>query len=321
MLGMIGERQMEGYPGLTLAGEQAGGIEATFVPGAGMVGCSLRHRGDEVLGQRGGLRTYVEERGTMGIPLLHPWANRVARMRFTVAGREVALDSAPAPPSLDPNGLPIHGLLAAASGWRVERYESTSGGGLLEARFDFAADPGLMAAFPFAHELVLEAALDGATLTIATTVRASGDATVPISFGYHPYFRLPGITRSEWEIEVPVGERLRLDRSMLPTGEREPIQVESGPLGQRTFDDGYVSPPDSAPFVLAGRERRIEVSFGAGYPYAQVYAPDDDEVVAYEPMTAPTNALVSGGPDLPLVEPGEPYRAEFSIKLAGAGPE
>ena len=318
---MIGEREVEGLPALTLGSDEAGGIKATFVPGAGMVGCSMRHRGDELLGQRGGLRTYVEERGTMGIPLLHPWANRVARMRFTVAGRDVALDAAPAPPSLDSNGLPIHGLLAAASGWRVERHESTSGGGLLEARFDFAADPGLMAAFPFAHELLLEAALDGATLTIATTVQATGDSTVPVSFGYHPYFRLPGIPRSEWEIEVPVDERLRLDRSMLPTGEREPIQVESGPLGRRTFDDGYVSPPDFAPFVLAGGGRRIEVSFGAGYPYAQVYAPDDDDVVAYEPMTAPTNALVSGGPDLPLVEPGESYRAVFSIKPAAVGPE
>jgi aldose 1-epimerase len=318
---VIGEREIEGYPAHTLASDEAGGIEAAFIPGAGMVGCSLRHRGDELLGQRGGLRVYVEERGTMGIPLLHPWANRVARMRFTVADREVALDSAPASPSLDPNGLPIHGLLAAAPGWRVERHESTSAGGLLEARFDFAADPGLMAAFPFAHELVLEAALDGATLTIATTVRAAGDATVPVSFGYHPYFRLPGIPRSEWEIEVPVGERLSLDDRMLPTGEREPVQVESGPLGPRTFDDGYVSPPDSAPFALAGAGRRIEVSFEAGYPYAQVYAPDDDDVVAYEPMTAPTNALVSDGPDLPLVEPGDSYQAEFSIRLVAVGPE
>ena len=31
-----------------------------------------------------------------------------------------------------------------------------------------------------------------------------------------------------------------------------------------------------------------------GYPYAQVYAPDDDDVIAFEPMTAPTNTLVSG---------------------------
>ena len=51
-----------------------------------------------------------------------------------------------------------------------------------------------------------------------------------------------------------------------------------------------------------------------GYPYAQVYAPDDDDVIAFEPMTAPTNALVSGQ-DLKLLQPGESYEASFSIKV------
>ena len=53
----------------------------------------------------------------------------------------------------------------------------------------------------------------------------------------------------------------------------------------------------------------------AGYPFAQVYAPSDDDVVAYEPMTAPTNALVAGGPDLPMLEPGGRYEATFSIAI------
>ena len=65
------------------------------------------------------------------------------------------------------------------------------------------------------------------------------------------------------------------------------------------------------PFALEGGGRRIEVSLDRGYPYAQVYAPDDDDVIAFEPMTAPTNALVSGR-DLKLIEQGESYEATFS---------
>jgi galactose mutarotase-like enzyme len=38
-------------------------------------------------------------------------------------------------------------------------------------------------------------------------------------------------------------------------------------------------------------------------------------VIAFEPMTAPTNALVSGR-DLTLLEPGESYEATFSITVA-----
>lgn len=311
---MMGERMIDGIPALTLATEDADGVEATFVPSADMVGCSLRHRGQELLGQRGGLRTYIAERSTMGIPLLHPWANRLARTRFSVAGSEVDLDDAMTV-TRDPNGLPMHGLLAAAVGWRVNRHETMEDGGALAASFDFACHRELMAAFPFPHEVLFEANLRGPTLTITTTVVASGERPVPISFGYHPYLRLPDGDRAAWEVEMPVRECLELDDRMLPTGGRHQVRVETGPLASRTFDDAYLAPEQGAPFVLAGEDRRIELSLGAGYPFAQVYAPSDDDVVAYEPMTAPTNALVAGGPDLPILEPGGRYEATFSIAI------
>jgi aldose 1-epimerase len=315
---MIGARVVDGFSALTLASPAAGGIEATFVPSAGMVGCSLRHRGEELLGQRRGLRAYVADRATMGIPLLYPWANRVARLRFPVAGREVAIDPQATPVRRDADGLAMHGLLTGAAGWHVERHEALADGAALAARFDFAAHEALMAAYPFAHQLRFEATLTGPTLTIATTVQATSDGPVPIAFGYHPYLRLPGLAREEWHVEVPVREQLRLDAQMLPTGERFNAEVYAGRLGARTFDDAFVAPPVGAPFVLSGGGRRIEVAFLGGYPYAQVFAPDDDDVIAFEPMTAPTNALVDGGAELALLAPGESYEASFSITLADA---
>ncbi|TMK72019.1 MAG: hypothetical protein E6G49_07730, partial [Actinobacteria bacterium] len=148
--GMIGERTIDALVALTLESPDAD-LEAAFVPNAGMVGCSLRHRGEELLGQRGGLARYVAERSTMGIPLLHPWANRLGSRRFEVLGREVNLDLAEPPPSADPNGLPIHGLLSAARGWQVTRSAASDDGGTIAARFDFAAHEGLLRAFPFPH--------------------------------------------------------------------------------------------------------------------------------------------------------------------------
>jgi aldose 1-epimerase len=148
-------------------------------------------------------------------------------------------------------------------------------------------------------------------------VRASGETPVPIAFGYHPYLRLPGVAREDWHVEAPVREQLRLDAQMLPTGERFDAEVFAGRLGARTFDAAFVAPAGGAPFVLAGNDRRIELAFLAGYPYAQVFAPSDDDVIAFEPMTAPTNALVDGGAELPVLAPGESYHAGFSITLAG----
>ena len=62
---MIGRRDVDGFEALTVASPDSDGIELTMVPGAGMVGCSLSHRGEELLGQRGGLATYVLENGNL----------------------------------------------------------------------------------------------------------------------------------------------------------------------------------------------------------------------------------------------------------------
>ncbi|MBK5218247.1 MAG: aldose 1-epimerase [Thermoleophilia bacterium] len=301
--------------GLTLESAALGGIVATFVPEAGMICCSLRHRGEELLGQRAGLRKYVESRSTMGIPFLHPWANRLGASVFEVAGREVNLDLDGLPLKRDANGLPMHGLLSAAPGWVVDRHAELDGGGLLAASFDFGAYPRLLEAFPFPHRVEIEATLEGATLKIATTVEATGDVAVPIAFGFHPYLCLPGVPRADWVLEAPVGERLLLDERGLPTGEREPVEIEPGPVGERIYDDAFVAPAASEPFALEGGGRRIELRLGDGYPFTQIYAPGDTDAVAIEPMTAPTNALVVGGADLPLVEPGERLKAVWSLTL------
>jgi galactose mutarotase-like enzyme len=250
----------------------------------------------------------------MGIPLLHPWANRLGESSFALAGRSVSLD--PRSPRVHPDegGLPIHGLLAGDPGWRVERHEASVDGALLTAAYRFA-DPGLIEMFPFPHTIRFGARLAAGSLTISTTVEASAGSPVPISFGFHPYLRLPGLERADWEIEVPVRARIVLDGRGLPTGERRADGVAAGRLGGRTFDDAFAAPPEGDPFVLRGGGRRVEVALGTGYPFTQLFAPPDDAVVCFEPMTAPTNALVTGGPELTIVEPGARYGASFSIAI------
>ena len=61
----------------------------------------------------------------------------------------------------------------------------------------------------------------------------------------------------------------------------------------------------------------LAVRFGLGYSHAQVFAPEGSDFVAIEPMTAATNALVTG--EYPLVRPGERFDADFEITTAEAG--
>jgi aldose 1-epimerase len=56
------------------------------------------------------------------------------------------------------------------------------------------------------------------------------------------------------------------------------------------------------------------VEFLAGYPYAQIFAPNDQEFVAIEPMTAPTSALTSGR-GLRVAAPRERFEAAFRVRV------
>jgi galactose mutarotase-like enzyme len=310
---VIADSTTGGYPTVTLTCLDPA-VDATFAPTLGMIGCSLRHRGAELLGRRGGLVKYAASGSTMGIPLLHPWANRLSGFAYTVADTTVTID--PQSPRLhrDGNGLPMHGVLAAYPGWRVTARAADATSARLSAVLDFGADPALLAAFPFPHTFALDVTLRGATLTIATTLRPTAAVAVPVAFGFHPYLQLPDIVRADWHVEAPVRRRLRLDARMMPTGESEAIAIEPGRLGSRAFDDLFTDLDRPTNFVLAGGGRRITVAFDEGYRYAQLYAPAAEPLICFEPMTAPTNALVSGD-GLLSAEPGAEYRAAFSIAI------
>jgi aldose 1-epimerase len=302
---------VDGFDAVTLA---AGTLEATFIPGLGMVGASLRHVGEELLDRRAGLRAYRDTGAVMGLPLLHPWANRLARDELIVGHRRVRL---PGPPlvSRDQHGLPIHGLLGAHSGWSVHEADADGHAARLIARLDFAADARLMTAFPFGHELVLEATLTAGALRIATTVRATRGVAVPIAFGFHPYLRIPRVGRADWRVQMPARRHLELDELGIPTGHGKWESAADFQLADASFDDGYDGIDDGAVFSVAGGGREIRASFDAGFPAAQVFSPPGAPFICFEPMTAPTNALCSGM-GLRTVAPGDAFTAVFTIGVS-----
>lgn len=309
----VGDASAAGHAAVVLSAHDAD-LHATFVPSLGMIGCSLRHRGDELLGQRGGLDRYASSGSTMGIPLLHPWANRLAGTTYRVGERAVTIDAATPRLHRDGNGLPMHGLLAAHPRWRVDDRGAGADGARLIAWLDFAADPHLLAAFPFPHTLTLAVTLREQTLTIATTLRATGDVAVPVAFGLHPYLTLPGADRAAWQLRAPVRRRAVLDARGIPTGASESCAIADGRLGARTFDDLFPALETPARFAISGAGRRLAVAFGAGYPCAQIFAPPGEPVICFEPMTAPTNALLSGD-GLRCVAPGDVFTAAFAIEV------
>jgi aldose 1-epimerase len=284
-------------------------LTATFVPTAGMIGTSLADDGAEFLGQRRGLDAYVKSGKTMGIPILYPWANRLSASKYGINGAVVTLTPGTGGVRTDEHGVPIHGVLAAYPGWLVTARSENK----LTAVLDYGGKPRLLASFPFPHVLTQEITLEDRKLTISTTVMPITAASVPLCFGYHPYVVIPGVPREEWVITTPNMRHLPVDNWGIPTGAHEAWNGATEPLKGVAYDDGFDEVADGSVFVLAGGDRRVEVTFETGYPAAQVFAPRGDDVVCFEPMAAPTDALRRGNYRFAVA--GKPETSRFSIKV------
>jgi galactose mutarotase-like enzyme len=285
-------------------------LTATYVPNAGMIGTSLSDGGVELLGQRRGLQAYVSTQKTMGIPILYPWANRLSSNGYGVDGAVVTLTPGTGGVRTDQHGVPIHGTLAAYPGWNVTTQLESQ----LTAELDYAARPGLLATFPFPHLLTLDITLADRTLTVRTTVTATTGSQVPMCFGFHPYLTIPDVPRSEWQIETPAMRFRPVNAWGIPTDETEAREETTELLGDKLIDDGFDEVRPGSVFAVSGGGRRIEVSFDEGFTAAQVFAPGDDDVVCFEPMAAPTDALRRGG--YRKVSAGESAVAQFRISVS-----
>ena len=292
---------------------ESGPMRATFIPEMNMLGASLCNGDDEYLTLPGGLGAYPRAR-TTGLPLLAPWANRLSERAYSCGGERVDLDGLDL--YTDPNGLPIHGTMSARERWDVTAASTTGETASLHTSFDYSRRD-LLAPFPFPHRMEVAVEIDDRSLRVTTTIRATGDRAVPVSFGYHPYFRLPNGHREAWRLVLPERQHLELDGRGIPTGRSMPAPAEAEPIGTRTFDDLFALTGD-ANVAITYEDRCLRVECGPGYPYAQVFVPPGADYVCLEPMTAPTDALVSGR--CPMVAPGGTFTARFTIHLEPAPP-
>jgi aldose 1-epimerase len=299
---------MADVPSLSIG---AGEVRAVFWPGSGLLGVSLRFRDEELLRRLDDLETARRKGSTAGIPLLYPWANRLAGLHYRAAGREVFLEAGSRVLHFDDQGLPMHGVPWGQLSWKVVEASQDS----FVAQLDWDR-MDLLAVFPFPHHVQIAGQVVSDSLTLKTTIFADSGSPVPISFGFHPYFGIPSVPREQWRLQLPALKKLLLDARGIPTGGAQDAAAYDSRLGDQSFDDGLALRGDSASFSLSGANYKITVEFLEGFAYAQVFAPKGREFIALEPMTAPANALVSGE-GLRVLEGGGEFRASFRVAIGG----
>jgi aldose 1-epimerase len=261
-----------------------------------------------------------------GNPLLAPWANRLDHDGFYANGKHYVLNPHLNNYRRDGAKQPIHGLVTYASEWKVANVSADDKGAEVTSRLEFWRYPDYMAQFPFAHTLDVTYRLRDGVLEVETTIENHSTETMPVSIGYHPYFKLHDSPRNSWKVTLPAKESYVLSGSLVATGEKKAMPYQSPQSLQGiSLDDvlgGLVAGESGrTEFAVEGAKERIAVLYGPKYPVAVVYSPADRDFICFEPMSGPTNAfnLKQAGKyaDLQTIPPGGKWRESFWIHPTG----
>jgi aldose 1-epimerase len=309
--------------------DAAHGVEVSVVPSIGNLAYEMKVHGQNILHfPYADLGEFARRPGQCAIPLLAPWANRMTEQGFWANGKKYAFN--PGLGNLNP-ALAMHGVLNNSPLWRVTEVAAGADSARVTSRLEFWKEPDLMAQWPFAHEYEMTYSLANGVLEVRLTVVNLSSQPMPLTVGFHPYFRIPGIPRDEWVARIPARQRVVADSRLIPTGERVPMNLPSPlPLKGHTLDDGFVDlERDSsgrAHFSIEAAGRTVEALFGPKYTVAVVWEPapppgQTRDFICFEPMTAITSGanLAHEGkyPEMLAIPAGARWTESFWVRASG----
>ena len=300
-------------PELVRLEDAAHGIVVAVAPSAGNLTREMTVKGHNIL-------------GPLGIPFLAPWANRLDEQAFYANGKRYALN-------MDLGNVrgahPIHGFLSAAV-WEVVEAKADERAAWVTSTLNFIAQPDWMAQFPFAHTIVMTHRLSDGVLDITVALHNLSAEPMPVSIGFHPYFRLADAERDSWTIGLDARTEWLLAEDKIPTGETRPIERRfADPRAavlrdhdlDHVFGDLIRDASGHATMSVTGKRQRIDVAFGPNFRAAVVYAPKGRDFICFEPMAGITDALnlAQRGQykDVQYILPGRYWKETFWIRPSG----
>ena len=210
-----------------------------------------------------------------------------------------------------------HGI-ARTSDFRLMAHDGAS------CRLHLTADDATRRAYPFDFALDLDYRVEGATLTIAGTVRNAGAIPMPASFGFHPAFRRPlpyGADPVVTFAEEEPGPIAAVAGGLLSDEPRpSPVEGRTLALTPHLFDDDaliFLSPRSRSVRYGAPGGRGLTVDF-ADMPQLGIWSKPGAPFLCIEPWSGHASPAgfdgdVTEKPGMALLAPGE--RRTFAMRV------
>jgi aldose 1-epimerase len=316
----------------------------SLIPSVGNIAFSLSVADQEVLRwPYASIEDFKAKPGLSGIPFMAPWANRLDEQAFYANGRKYSFDMELGNVR---GAIPIHGFLSYTDQWEVTEVRADGAAAWATSRLDVFKQPMWMKQFPFAHTIQMTHRLEDGVLQVDTRIDNLSREPMPVSVGFHPYFRLTDSSREAWTLAVAARTHWLLAPNKIPTGQTEPIDrffPDPRRVALKDFDLDHVfgdlarDAGGRSVVSLKGRQQQLDIVVGANYRAIVLYSPNpangrgragqnpgaapDRGFVAIEPMAGITNAmnLAHKGlyKDLQSIPPGGTWQESFWVRPSG----
>ena len=292
-----------------------GESELTFVPKSGSTIMALTFKlGDRTFNIIDGYSDYdsLVKHSSYKSAFLLPFPNRLADGKYTYKGKEYQF---PINDSKGNNAL--HGF---EDFYKMELKDVHLNGEKAEVVLHHAYD-GQNPAYPFPFEFtVIYTLSEDNSLECEVKLENPNDFTIPIGFGWHPYFQI-GDYAKNLELQLPACEKIETDLNMIPTGEISDYTAfdNSTVVGQTFFDTCFKlkQKKGNAIVSLVSKEHKVKLTYwqeSKQFPYFQIYTPPTGKSIAIEPMTCNVDAF-NNGDSLMELPSKTVFSGKFGFKL------
>ena len=170
--------------------------------------------------------------------------------------------------------------------------------------------------FPFTFTVVIN--LDRHKCELNLQVQNSGQNSMPIGLGWHPYFTL-GDSINDCSLCITKCKKIEVNERLLPTGKKSKFDDYSKPkvIGEEKFDTAFLFEKD-ADFTSVTLEndeyklRYFQETRDQKFSYLQVYTPDDRNSIAIEPMSCNIDGF-NNKEGLRVLAPGKKFKARCGV--------